>query len=271
MTLQPTFSLRAIRLCLLATVILPACRPRATAVAGETVVDRSDGTIPTLNAKHINAGEITVDGALSEARWSEAGSTHALVHPGNGHPERGSRVNGFAKFLWSDEFLYVGVMVNDPDPATPFARDTVDPHLWERSSAVELMIQPGNHEDNLHYYELQVDTAGARWETFFDDYNSPITMGTDGQRRFGHQEWVTQMQTSARVERGRSYVIEMAVPWRNFEGRDRAAVPPHAGDVWKMNVYSFRDGQGDSLAWSPTMGQGNFHFSRRFGRVTFVR
>jgi hypothetical protein len=37
-----------------------------------------------------------------------------------------------------------------------------------------------------------------------------------------------------------------------------------------MNVYSFRDGQRDSLAWSPTLGQGNFHFAPRFGRVIFV-
>lgn len=247
------------------------CRPRGGAPSSARVLDRSDGTIPSLSAKHINAGEITIDGNLNEARWSEAGSTDALVHPGNGRPESGSRVNGFAKFLWSDEYLYVGAVVNDGDPATPFARDAVDPHLWERSSAIELMIQPGNHEDNQHYYELQVDTAGARWETQFDDYNAPITMGANGQRMFGHQEWATQMQTAARVERGQRYTLEIAVPWRNFEARDRATVPPAAGDVWKMNVYSFRDGQGDSLAWSPTMGQGNFHFSRRFGRVTFTR
>jgi hypothetical protein len=36
-----------------------------------------------------------------------------------------------------------------------------------------------------------------------------------------------------------------------------------------MNFYSFRDGQRDSLAWSPIQGQGNFHRAARFGRVTF--
>jgi hypothetical protein len=252
-------------------VTASACRSRQGAPAPEAIVDRSDGTLPTLTAPHVNAGEITIDGNLNEARWSQAGSTRALVHPGNGRYEPGSRVNGSAKFLWSDEFLYVAAVIGDPDPAAPFARDAVDPHLWERSSAIELMIQPGNHDDNQHYYELQVDTVGARWETLFDDYNNPRAPGPDGQMRFGHQEWSTQMQTAARVERGQRYTLEIAVPWRNFDGAGRATVPPAAGDVWKMNVYSFRDGQGDSLAWSPIMGRGNFHFSQRFGRVTFAR
>jgi hypothetical protein len=81
------------------------------------------------------------------------------------------------------------------------------------------------------------------------------------------------MQTRATITRGRRYVIEMAIPWSDFavpQISGRANVPPRPGDVWKMNVYSFRDGQSDSLAWSPTLGQGNFHFAPRFGRVLFT-
>jgi hypothetical protein len=131
------------------------------------------------------------------------------------------------------------------------------------------MIQPGDHGDNRHYYELQVDPAGARWETRFDDYNQPITQGADGQRHFGHESWATSMRTQATIARGQRYVIEMAIPWRDFDAAGRANVPPRPGDVWRMNVYSFRDGQSDSLAWSPTLGQGNFHYAPRFGRVIF--
>jgi hypothetical protein len=47
-------------------------------------------------------------------------------------------------------------------------------------------------------------------------------------------------------------------------------VPPRPGDVWRANLYSFRDGQGDSLAWSFIRGEGNFHRSSRFGRVVFT-
>jgi hypothetical protein len=61
----------------------------------------------------------------------------------------------------------------------------------------------------------------------------------------------------------------MAIPWRSFTSA-RTAVPPHAGDTWRMNFYSFRDGQGDALAWSPLLGRGNFHRAQRFGRVRFI-
>ena len=30
---------------------------------------------------------------------------------------------------------------------------------------------------------------------------------------------------------------------------------PRAGDAWRMNLYPFRDGQRDSLAWSPLLGE----------------
>jgi len=39
--------------------------------------------------------------------------------------------------------------------------------------------------------------------------------------------------------------------------------------TWRLNLYTFRDGQRVSLAWSPVLGQGNFHRSSRFGRLRF--
>ncbi|MDP3274360.1 MAG: carbohydrate-binding family 9-like protein [Deltaproteobacteria bacterium] len=249
----------------------PGCKrdPRLLGESTEPIVDRSDGRIPALTLKRVRDNAIEIDGMMNEPMWREAGTTGALVHPANGHAEPSSHVNGAVRFLWSDVHLFVAAQVYDNDVQAPFARETVDPHLWERSSAVELMLQPGDHGDNRHYYELQIDTVGARWETLFDDYNQPITQGGDGQRLFGHQSWSTHMRTAARVERGRRYVIEMAIPWRDFDAAGRANVPPHVGDVWRANVYSFRDGQRDSLAWSPILGQGNFHFAPRFGRLQF--
>ncbi len=235
----------------------------------EPVRSRADGVIPSLTIKRVRAGAITIDGKMDEPLWREGGTTGALVHPGTGAPEPRSRVNGAVRFLYSDEFLYVGANIYDRDPQTPFAPETTDPHLWERASAVELMIQPGDHSDNQRYFELQVDPAGARWETYFDDYNHPRAQGPDGAMHFGHESWRTSMQTRAVVTRGQRYVIEMAIPWRDFDSPGRATIPPRAGDVWRMNVYSFRDGQSDSLAWSPILGQGNFHFAPRFGRVLF--
>ena len=64
------------------------------------------------------------------------------------------------------------------------------------------------------------------------------------------------------------YVLEIALPWTSMAS-GRSSIPPRAGETWRANFYSFRDGQRDSLAWSPLLGRGNFHFSGRFGRLVF--
>ncbi len=233
-------------------------------------VDRSDGRIPELVAPRAR-GVIKIDGRLDEPAWRQAGDTGPFVHPADGKPRPESPVNASARLTWDEQRLYCGFVVHDRAPSSPFARDDTDPHLWEQSSAVELMIQPGDPGDNRHYYEVQVDTAGAVWDTRFDDYNRPIT-GQPGRRRFGHQRWQSGIERAVVVDRAAGrYTLELAIPWRAFAPpADReVAVPPKVGDRWRINLYSFRDGQRESLAWSPTLRQGNFHRASRFGRVVF--
>lgn len=252
--------------CLLTLCI--SCRDRARTAPSE--VDRSSGEIPSLRASRFPPGTIQIDGRLNEAAWQRTGSTGPLVHPGTGRFEASSRVQAHARVGWDDQYLYVGVVVHDPDPVTPFRPTDIDPHLWERSSAIELMIQPGDPGDNTDYYEIQVDPSGAVWDTHFEDYNRPIARDLNGTLRFGHQEWSSQLRQAAVVDRSAGhYTIEMAIPWTALAS-SRTAVPPRPGDTWRVNVYSFRDGQRDALAWSPILGQGNFHRASRFGRVTFA-
>jgi hypothetical protein len=229
--------------------------------------DRSGGELPVTSAARVAGGSIQLDGRLDEPAWKAAGDTGGFVHPGTGQPEGQSRVKGSARIAWDERNLYLAFVIGDGDPVTPFAASEVDPHLWERSSAIEVMIQPGDPGNNTHYYELQVDPAGAVWDTRFDDYNQPI-VAVPGGRRFGHQDWKSGVQKGIAVEAGR-YTIELALPWASFQSPN-ASAPPKEGDVWRMNFYSFRDGQRDALAWSPTMGQGNFHFAARFGKVKFA-
>ena len=211
-----------------------------------------------------------LDGKLDEPAWARCGATGPLVSPGHGRPDEGSRVQGQAKVCWSENKLYVAVTVADAQPVSPFKREDVDPHLWERSSAVELMIQPGDPGDNRTYYEVQVDTHEAVWDTRFDDYNFPVSNGPDGQRLYGHQDWDARLERAVAVDSAKGqYVVEMALPWASLSST-RTAVPPNPGDTWRVNVYTFRDGQADALAWSPLLGRGNFHRAARFGRVVFA-
>lgn len=224
--------------------------------------------VPKLNApKFGKADTVKVDGKLDDAAWRKAADTGPFVQPGDGaaaapdHP-----VSGSAKIAWDDANLYVGFTVADKNPTSPFKPTDVDPHIWEKSSGVELMIQPGNLGDNKDYYEVQVDSANAVWDTHFDDYNQPIDAPSG---KFGHMEWKAGMKSAVSVQAGVGYTVEVAIPWSSFE-KPRVAAPPKVGDVWRINLYSFRDGQGSSLAWSPIVGQGNFHKSARFAQVTFT-
>ncbi|MBI5488180.1 MAG: carbohydrate-binding family 9-like protein [Deltaproteobacteria bacterium] len=232
-------------------------------------VDRSGGELPELRAARVAPGAVVLDGNLDDTAWRSAQCSGGFVNPGGGEPAPDSHVNGAAWAAWDDTNLYLAVRVEDPDPTSPFSAEEVDPHVWERSSGIELMLQPGDPGDNREYYEVQVDVNGAIWSTSFDDYNDPIT-GEGRARRFGHQEWQPSIATGVAVARDEGwYAIELALPWSQVRST-RTAVPPRAGDVWRANLYSFRDGQGDSLAWSPIRGEGNFHRSSRFGRLVFI-
>jgi hypothetical protein len=265
MATLPAHGLQSARAVLLCCALL-SCR---RGVWDPPAPDRSGGAIPVVAARRVSTGDIKIDGRLDEAAWKSADDTGGFVHPGTGKPEARSRVKGAARVAWDDRHLYLGFVIGDGDPVTPFRPDEVDPHLWERSSAVEVMIQPGDPGNNSHYYELQVDPAGAVWDTRFEDYNRPITAGDDGQRRFGYQEWSSGVLKGITVDRSAGrYTIELALPWTALPSPN-ASAPPREGDVWRVNFYSFRDGQRDALAWSPTLGQGNFHYSARFGRVRF--
>jgi hypothetical protein len=204
------------------------------------------------------------DGKLDD--WSKAAVLGPLVEPGGGAEARA--IPTFALAGWDDTRLHLAFVVRDAEPVSTFAGTDVDPHVWGASSGVEMMLQPGDPGDNKDYYELQVDVNGATFDSHFDDYNAPIT-GQGPARTFGHQDWSSQAERAIHVEKGRFYAIEIAIPWSAFAPA-RVAIPPKPGDVWRMNLYSFRDGQRRALAWSPLRGQGNFHKSARFGRIRFT-
>ena len=224
--------------------------------------------VPKLNAPHFGKTDvIKIDGKLDEPAWGKAAFTGPFVQPGDGQGAPPDYpVNATAKIGWDEANLYVAMQVADKDATSPFKPTDKDPHIWEKSSAVELMIQPGNFPDNKDYYELQADVAGAIFDTHWDDYNTPKD---DAKGSFGHMSWTSNLKVGASVDKGQGYTIEIAMPWKSFD-HPRVPAPPQPGQTWRVNLYSFKDGQRSALAWSPIMGKGNFHFAPRFGEITFM-
>jgi hypothetical protein len=247
--------------------LLGACKPApawSRLVPGQKGDETIAGTPLAVPRAHAMP---TLDGALDDAAWNGAALLGPFVDPGGGGDAGKSPVKALARMTWDDKNLYLGVVVADASPVSTFGHDDVDPHIWGASSGIELMMQPGDPGDNRDYYELQVDVNGAVFDSHFDDYNAPIT-GTGPDKRFGHQEFESHVQRAVYKGRG-FYAIELAYPWSSLAPA-RVAVPPKAGDVWRINLYSFRDGQRHALAWSPLRGRGNFHRAERFGRIKFT-
>ena len=145
------------------------------------------------------------------------------------------------------------------------------PKLWTKDT-VELMIDPEG--DNKDYYEIQINPQNKQFHTRYDTYNMPKTE-PDGP--FGHEDWQPKIQSAVVVtgtldakkpsdDKNSGYTVEAAIPWAAFDKVPNH--PPKPFDNWRVNMYAMKNNSG--VAWSPILGQGNFHKASRFGKVTWT-
>lgn len=213
---------------------------------------------------------LTIDGKLDDLSWSHAASTPQLVNVASGEAQAGGDVTGNVKLIYDEQALYVGFEVFDEDVRGGFDPQQLDPHLWTRDT-IEIMVDPDGDGDNRDYYEVQVNPQNLVFDSQFDDYNSPRT---EPNGPFGHQDWSAKLRSAVTVrgtldddKEDEGYVVELALPWAALSKAKR--VPPTSEDMWRMNFYAMQNNGG--AAWSPILGQGNFHKASRFGRVRFGR
>jgi hypothetical protein len=237
--------------------------------------------IPLLQVNKLAAGEkIVIDGKPDDKAWGGAASTGPFVDVGTGKANTSFPVTGTAKLTWDDEHMYVLIEVKDPD-VVGFFKDKVSqpesftatgqPMTWTKDTA-EIMIDPDGDGDNRDYYEIQINPQNKVFKSRFDTYNAPKT---EPQGPFGHEDWDPKMKTAVVVkgtvdksdDKDEGYVVEAAIPWAAFE-KGAKNRPPKPGDTWRMNFYAMQNNGG--TAWSPILGQGNFHRASRFGKVTWV-
>ena len=227
--------------------------------------------IPTLRSNRLPKGStIKIDGKLTESEWASAADTGPFVNVATGGAAPSNSVQGSAKILWDEQYLYVAFDVNDRDVRGGFPKDAIDPHLWTKDT-VEIMLDPDGDGDNRHYYEIQINPQNLVFDSHFDRYNLPRG-GPDGP--FGHQDWSAKLISTVQIsgsidddsDQDSGYVVEAKIPWKSFERAQNT--PPKLGDTWRINFYAMKNNGG--VAWSPILGEGNFHKSSRFGRVTFA-
>lgn len=230
----------------------------------------TSGGLPTLWVpRRSPAAPLLIDGKLDEPGWARAATTGSFVNVATGEAPAVTELGGSAKLLYDEQALYVGFEVFDDDLRGGFDPAQPDPHLWLKDT-VEVMIDPDGDGDNRDYYELQVGPQNLVFDSAFDGYNQPRV---EPNGPFGHQEWSANVQSAVQLNgtlddasEDDGYVVELAIPWASFAKAKRS--PPQPNDTWRMNFYAMQNNGG--VAWSPILGQGNFHKASRFGRVRFV-
>jgi hypothetical protein len=226
------------------------------------------------------ADKIVVDGKGDEAIWRAAASTGPFVDVGTGRNAASYPVTGSAKVAWDSDNMYLLIEVKDPDVIGFFTDKASQPTEWTATGqpmtwkhhTAEIMVDPDGDGDNKDYYEIQINPANRIFKSQFDGYNKPKT---EPQGPFGHEDWDPKMKTAVVVhgtidkpgDKDEGYTVEAAIPWTAFQ-KGAKTLPPKPGDTWRMNFYAMENNGG--TAWSPILGQGNFHFAQRFGRVTWA-
>ncbi|HQY63690.1 MAG TPA: carbohydrate-binding family 9-like protein [Polyangiaceae bacterium] len=254
---------------------------RALVVKLRTGVAPKAPGVPELEVKQLARGEkIVVDGKGDEAAWKTAPSTGAFVNVGTGAADHGP-LGGSVKLAWDNENLYALFEVRDPAVTGGFTdakaqpkrhTTTGQPMLWT-GHTVEMMVDRVG--DNASYYELQINPQNKIFRSRFAGYNAP--RGGD-YGPFGNEDWDPKLKSAVVVngtidkadDKDEGYVVEVAIPWKAYAfGLPEGTSPtPKSGDTWHFNFYAMQDNGG--VAWSPILGQGNFHRASRFGKVRFV-
>jgi len=233
--------------------------------------------VPTLTiVKLADGAKITIDGKGDEKEWGGAASTGPFVDVGTGKPNTTFPVNASAKLMWDDKDLYVLVQVQEAGFYTGFTDAKAQPKdftaagqpkLWTKDT-VEMMVEPDAVGSNTNYYELQINPQNKIFKSQFDTLQQP-NGGPNGP--FGHEDWVPKLESAVTIQKGpdgkpTGYTVEAAIPWTAYA--KAANHPPKPGDVWRVNFYAMKNNGG--VAWSPILGQGNFHKASRFGKVVWT-
>jgi len=247
-----------------------------TGIQNKAAEEHTTNEVPTLTVNKLAKNDaIKVDGKGDEPEWEAAAGTGPFVDVGTGKPNASFPVNASAKILWDDHNLYVLVKVVEADFYTGFTDAksqpgdyTVggQPKLWTKDT-VEMMAEPDAEGSNTNYYELQINPQNKVFKSQFDTLQQP-SGGPNGP--FGHEDWDPKLTSAVQIQKGADgkptgYTVEAAIPWAAYTKAARH--PPKPGDVWRVNFYAMKQNAG--VAWSPILGQGNFHKAARFAKLTW--
>jgi len=219
-----------------------------------------------------------LNGTLGDPVWESTAWTDDFVDIlGDGAPSPRFRTR--AKFLWDQDYLYIGAELSEP-------------HVWatltEHDSVIfqdndfEVFIDPDG--DNHLYAELEINALNTTWDLLL------VKPYRDGGPAI--HNWEMHGLRSATHVRGslndpsdedEAWTVEIAIPWGSFREISSTPCPPSPGNVWRVNMsrvewqvdvidgkYVKRPGlPEDNWVWSP-QGVVDMHQPEQWGQLQFV-
>jgi len=212
-------------------------------------------------------GALEIDGQLSETEWQAAALTEPFLIYQDGST---TRLNTQAKFLWDEQYLYIGFICEDPDVwATMVNRDD---YLWN-GEVVEILCDPDG--DGLNYFEVQVNPLQTILDLFlakpyYQGGSADIGWNLDSIKAAVFVDGTLNDSSDTDVQ----WFCEVALPFQELAFMAPTInFPPQDKDAWRILVtrYDYERG-GDEImevsSWNQTDSRG-FHVPSKFGRIIF--
>lgn len=230
-------------------------------------------------------GLIVIDGNVNDEAWGDAPwSSNFADILGRTAPE--PRYVTAVKLLWDSEFLYVAAVLEEPRLQGSFLER--DAYIFQQDNDFEVFIDPDG--DTHNYFEFGINALGTVYDLLL---TRPYRDG--GQALFGwdiaglRHAVMTGGTLNDDSDADDGWLVELALPWSALAEAAGVAVPPEAGEYWRMNFsrvewqYDFSSRSytkkadpatgepypEDNWVWSP-QGEINMHMPERWGYVVFT-
>jgi hypothetical protein len=173
---------------------------------------------------------LVLDGKMDEKCWQNAPWTEYFADIEGYHmpdPKYSTR----AKILWDDNYLYIGVELEEPHI---WATYTHDESVIFHENNIEVFIDPSG--DTHNYYELEINALGTKWDLMLTKpyrYGGlPINMW----EILGLKTGIYHAGTiNNPMDVDTLWSIEIALPWEVLRETAPGKRKPVAGDQWRMN------------------------------------
>jgi hypothetical protein len=237
--------------------MLPFCRPVIWLASAALFAQE----LPRYDI-HRTPSKITIDASLDDDAWKAAPPVSAFIF---NWWTAGEKEPTTARLLWDDANLYVSWLAHDRHIS---AYETRRHGPVSRDDCIEIFISP-NPEKVRNYYTFEINAIGTMLNRARTDWwQGPPTWEPEG---VVYRASFQGQNAKDESPDDRQWVVEMAVPLRNF-ARDAAHTPPRHGDTWRLNLNRL-GGKTNAQAstWSPIAPPArSFHTPESFGWVRFV-